>query len=608
MRTVWLPTRPLRAVLLLVAITVGLLALGPIPSAGAHAFLISSNPADGAQLPGAPSQLRLQLSETVVLEQTRIDLVGTGATVQPSHLRLEGASGDPEDPVELVGDLPRLTTGAYRVSWQTLSRDDLHRTAGVFVFGIGQRVAPAGVSEPLPRPEEALLRWLLFAALAACLGGSLAARLFGRAGLPIEARQAESIAADGALSAVLGSWLLLAVQAHSSRLSPPGLLSGSYGGHWLVRELGLVLLVAAAVRARRHPSGRLRALLTLTGAALAGLGAAELGHASSTGLTAVLADTCHLLAAAGWSGAVVLLAVLGYRGLRAGGEHARTVRAALRAFGAPATACIAVIVLSGLYLTSTVVASVDAALLTFYGRVLLAKLALFGAVGVLGWLNHRRVRQAGGPIRRSLLTDAGVALAVLGLAAVLVSSQPAQEPQYLPGAAPVTVPVLDGSVADLQQTLAVRPNLPGHNVVLAEVFDTRRPAPAPITGVSITVREVDGRRIGPLPAQRLPDGRWSTPLDLVSGGRAAVTISVRRAGLTSTDKSFSWVVGGASTASRPATVSNAPIGGLLKWLAALLLLALAGLAGGWLSRHGRPASDPTRPAAAGAELVKTGVG
>ena len=349
-------------------------------------------------------------------------------------------------------------------------------------------------------------------------------------------------------------------------------------------------------------------LLTLTGAALAGLGAAELGHASSTGLTAVLADTCHLLAAAGWSGAWYCWRCSATVGC---GPAASTRARYGQRCGpsvAPATACIAVIVLTGLYLTSTVVASVDAALLTFYGRVLLAKLALFGAVGVLGWLNHRRVRQAGGPIRRSLLTDAGVALAVLGLAAVLVSSQPAQEPQYLPGAAPVTVPVLDGSVADLQQTLAVRPNLPGHNVVLAEVFDTRRPAPAPITGVSITVREVDGRRIGPLPAQRLPDGRWSTPLDLVSGGRAAVTISVRRAGLTSTDKSFSWVVGGASTASRPATVSNAPIGGLLKWLAALLLLALAGLAGGWLSRHGRPASDPTRPAAAGAELVKTGVG
>lgn len=608
MRTVG---RRLGRIGMLAAIALGLLVLGPAPNAQAHAYLVGSNPADGASLPAAPTQLRLQFSETVVLDQTRIDVVAANGTVaRPDRLRIEGSSDDPEDPVELVGDLPALAPGAYRISWQTLSRDDLHRTAGVLVFGIGQRVAPVGVSEPMPRAEEAALRWTLFLAVSLALGGGLAARLCQRAGgrsLIAECVRSQYLSAVGAVVALPVSWLLLAEQASSAGLPIGRLLGSDYGLHWTVREAGLALLVGWALRARPLAARGSPGLLVVAGAVLTAVGSAELGHARGAGLTALLADSAHLLAAAIWSGAVLVLALAGLRGLRAGGERARAMRAAIRGFGRPAAVCVATVLVTGVYLSSTVIGSVDALLLTFYGRLLLVKLAAVLIVLALGLLNHRRVRRPGGPVRRGLAADALTMAAILGLAALLISSQPAREPQYIRPVAATTLPVVDGAAADLQQTLAVRPNLPGHDVLLAEVFDTRRPAPAPISAVFVTVTEVDSRTIGPVPAQRLADGRWSAPLELVSPGRALVTLSVRRPGMADTVRTFPWVIGGGGQATRPATVSDAPLAAPLRWLAALLgLLAVAG--GLWrLRRPAGPAGteEASRP---GRDLVSTGVG
>ena len=47
-------------------------------------------------------------------------------------------SEDTEEPVEVVATLPTLQRSSYRVSWETLSSDDLHRTSGVLVFGVGR--------------------------------------------------------------------------------------------------------------------------------------------------------------------------------------------------------------------------------------------------------------------------------------------------------------------------------------------------------------------------------------------------------------------------------------------------------------------------------------
>jgi copper transport protein len=590
----------LRRLVIALSAVLAVLVIAPAP-AQAHAFLQNSSPADGQVLASAPSQLRLQFSEAIVLEVTRIEIVGTdGALSTATKLRLAGKTEDTEDPVELVADLPSLPHGAFRVSWQTLSADDLHRTSGVFVFGIGQQVAAAGTSEPLPRGEEAALRWALFLALAGSFGGALAARLFRRRGYLLDAAAAcERICAVGSVGALLLSAALLFDQDRATGIGLRQLLGSPYGHRWLIRGAGLVLLIAAAVIAQRRPTSWTRGGLTGSGAVVVGAGSAVLGHAGAQpfGVSRVVADGAHLVAAATWAGAVLVLACVGYRQLRAGGIAAAATRSTLRGFAAPAAGCVAVLVVTGIYLSSTVVGSVDALLLTFYGRSLLVKVALFAGMSLVGLANHRRVRCAGGSVSSTLRIEAGLAALVLGATALLTSSQPANEQELV--RAPATVPILDGSVADLQQTLAIRPNRPGRNVVLVEVFDTRRPAPAPVSSVRITVTGADGRVSGPVNAMRLADGKWSASTDLAVAGRASVRVSVQRPGLAQAVHRYSWTVGGGQRV-RPATVSNAPIRGWLRAAsitAAVLLgglcLVLAARARRRAGRHAEPGADAT---------------
>ena len=114
--------------------------------ASAHAELVASTPADGDTVQEAPSQLLLRMSESVERTATRVTITDAlGHNVPTSAVTLRTKPGaDTEQPTTLVVDLPPLGAGQYRVSWTTLSSDDLHVTSGVMVFGVGQPVHSAG--------------------------------------------------------------------------------------------------------------------------------------------------------------------------------------------------------------------------------------------------------------------------------------------------------------------------------------------------------------------------------------------------------------------------------------------------------------------------------
>ena len=236
-------------------------------------------------------------------------------------------------------------------------------------------------------------------------------------------------------------------------------------------------------------------------------------------------------------------------------------------------------VATGVYLSSEVAGSVDAALLTTYGRTLLVKLAVAGIAGVLALVNTVRLRRAGprSAPRRTVLAEAAAAVGVLALAAVLTSGQPAMEPQLVRDPSRVPDRLVDGKVADLQEALSIRPNQPGPNVVLVDVFDTRRPAPSPVRQVLVSVTAAGGNAGRYLPAQPLADGRWTVNTDIGVTGPVTVRVTALRRGLPDTTGSYRWTVGGAPEQTRPAVVSTAPLRPVLRAAALLLALALSGL-------------------------------
>ena len=577
--------------------------VGPVPGAQAHAFLARSNPADGQVLAAAPAQLRLDFSESVVLAATQIDVVdGSGRHITPTGLTLvaqgdqdaadANAGQDTEEPVEVVAALPALGRGSYRVSWETLSSDDLHRTSGVLVFGVGQPVTAGGLDEPAPPPLEAGLRWLVLLGLSGALGGALAGYLLRRGGgaaprTPVRAVRRASLArrwsVGGAVAAASAALVLLVTQLAVAGGRAVPLLWSSYGLRWGLREVGLLVLLGATLGRPRLPRPDARRLTFAAGAALACLGTALLGH-SGTGtsphLTRVAASAAHVGAATTWSGCVVILAVVLAPWVRAGAARSlESARVVLRRFGPPAAVCVAVMVVTGVYLSSEVVGSVDAALLTVYGRTLLLKLAVAGVAGALALVNTVRLRRRGprSTPRRTVLAEALAALGVLALAAVLTSGQPAMEPQLVRSTTRAPDGLVDRKVADLQETVSIRPNRPGPNVVLVDVFDTRRPAPSPVRQVVVSLTSASGQegpslRAEPLPRRALV-GQHRPGVD---GRRQRCTSPRCVVGLPDTTTTYRWTVGGAPSPTRPAVVSTAPVGPLLRLAAVLLALALLG--------------------------------
>lgn len=177
--------------------------------------------------------------------------------------------------------------------------------------------------------------------------------------------------------------------------------------------------------------------------ALAGLGAAAsasfawTGHGARddgwTGVVHLASDVLHLLAASTWIGALAALAVMVWIASRGPGAGARqdTLNGLVRFSGIGVTV-VAVLVASGLA-NSWFLVGVDGLgrmLTTPYGRLLLAKLALFGLMLGLAAANRyrltprlaRALRDNGaadgtayGPIVASVLTETALAVAVLAL-------------------------------------------------------------------------------------------------------------------------------------------------------------------------------------------------
>ena len=589
--------------------------VGPAP-AQAHAYLARSAPADGAVLDRAPEVLSLSFTERVELSAARITLVdGDGRHWSITGLALRGPDGasvteaaDTEEPVTLVAGLPALPPNTYHVSWRTLSSEDLHNTSGTLVFGVGRQVTAAGTAGPVgPGPRETIARALGLLGLAVLLGGAGLVLLHAGAARhrpdpasTVVRRRLLTVSGYAGGLALVAAPLQLAIQlagASRSRL----LIDQLTSGRWLLRELGLAVLLAAMLRAARRPTAAARATVTVgaAGALAAAAGTALLGHPMGGPLRTALVGGVHVLAAAGWAGGVLATALALLPLVRRVPDRAEQVRALLRAFAALAVGCLILLLLTGLLLIGAQVVTVDALLGSPYGLLLLAKVVAAGAAGVLGLRTARRLRRADLP-RRGLLLEAGLLAVALGLAGALAAAGPGRGPAFPVADATRAVPQVSGQAADLVDTVAVRPNRPGRNVVSVTVGDTRRPAPGPVTGVSLLLTGPNGER-AVHPVTRTTGGWVVTVDDFRTPGEWRVGVTVLRDGLPPVTDTHPWLVPAGEPAGGAIRVSAAPLRPVLDraaGLLALLAVVTGALLLGWRWRARRP-DDSRRDTSAG---------
>ena len=253
------------------------------------------------------------------------------------------------------------------------------------------------------------------------------------------------------LLGLLFSGIALALLAAAMAGAPPWpvdqeaigmLLSGSATGTaWEARMAALVVASVAALVA----AGRAALLgLVAFAAAVALATLAWTGHGAmdegAVGWVHLGADILHLLAGGAWAGALLGLVLLVARPAgRVEAAHLTRTPRALHGVGRGGTILVGTIVVTGIVNVWLLVglAKLPDLPTTRYGQLLIAKLALFGAMLALASLNRFRLTPAfkrsiaaadhhGAlrALRRSLAVEASCAVAILALVAWLGTLEP----------------------------------------------------------------------------------------------------------------------------------------------------------------------------------------
>ena len=587
-------------------IATAVLSAGP---AWAHAEATGSVPADGSTVDRSPTAVEIRLTEPVELAATKVSLVdGSGhvlGTGGPALLRTLAAGR--EDPVTLTIPLPVLPPDTYRLSWTTVSSDDLHVTAGALVFGVQRAVAPAAAgrpADPLPAWGEVLSQAAIYLGLGGWMGSMLLLFLLRTGDGAVTAARTRLLRAGAvaASAAFAGGFAIMLVRASSfgGDVVPLAwsLVTGSTAGPpWACREVAAAGMVALSVTALHRPSLR-GPVLVGTAAPLALAAAvttALLGHVARSGPLLLATDTTHILATMVWAGTVIMAGAV-LLGARGTGRRA-LARAVLRRFGLIATAALTVLVATGLLLTGDRVASVDALLLSTYGRTLLLKItvvALGALAGLVTTLGLHRGKQSASRTSHAIRIEMVLLAGVLVLTAGLLSTHQASGPQWRPEASQAAQSSLTAD--DLVGTMDVRPNLPGRNFVAVSLFDSRRPAPAPVQAVRLLLHGPGGVSLVRTASPAGPNAYLLATDDLTASGPWEITVTALRPGLSPATATLTWTVPPMTITSRQPRYSLAPLTPYTGWLAGAVLAAGGAVLTLLLSRRSRrkACEDPTQ--------------
>ena len=415
------------------AVAVAAAAALAVPAAAfAHAQVVRTFPAYGARLQHPPDEVRIAFTEEIdgaALGLRVFAADGTVVSLRPE--RTPSGRG-------IAARLPALGRGGYTVRWHVLARDG-HVTSGVYTFGVRVAAPPPtqayGAADGPTRSED-LVRWAYFLALALLVGGLGFRLLVLRGPLPqaVE-RRFYAVSGAGVVAALQIGVLAFVLRAEDALQLPFGRLlyadlspiaSTAFGSAFIAMTLGYALAAALLFlawlterRALLWPSF-LVALGFASGLSLSGHSAADAGASWKS----ELADWVHLSAACLWVGGIVQL------GLVVWPLAPELRRRAFLGFSRIATVLIALILAAGVYLSVLRLPHLRDLWTTGYGQVLLVKLSLVAVA--LGWggFHHFVVAPAldrgsgGSRLRRSLVGESMVGMAVLLLAAVLVNSKP----------------------------------------------------------------------------------------------------------------------------------------------------------------------------------------
>jgi copper transport protein len=413
-----------RLVAALAAAAVALAVVLQASAASAHAALVKAEPADGAVVAAAPSELRLTFNEPV--SPLAIRLIGPdGRTVPLGDIAAANAG--------IAIAVPALQQGSHVLSWRVVSADG-HPVGGALVFSIGAPSAqpPSGApaaADPALRTALWLTRLAVYLGFAIGIGGAFFRAWIAvpDAGNAMPLREADPwifaalIAGLAATALSVGlqglDALEVALQEIGHRAAWETGLETAYGRTAIAAAFALF----AGVFASAATSQRLSRVLSLIALVGVGVALALSGHASNAEPQAVSrpAVFVHAVCMTFWVGALL---PLGFA-VRAEGRGGETLARFSRAIPVP----LVLLVASGLWLAYAQLDRIDALWTTDYGRVLFGKLVLVAMLLTLAAANRyrlvprfhaERTTAAARPLCLSVGTELAIAVAILALVAL----------------------------------------------------------------------------------------------------------------------------------------------------------------------------------------------
>jgi copper transport protein len=485
-------------------------------SVAAHALLLSSEPAANAVVATAPTAVRMTFTEPPDLRLSSVRVLDVSGANHASG----AATADAGDAATLTVPVETLADGVYTVAWRTVSSVDGHTAAGSFAFSVGAGTPPAGQG-PSGRsgsldaagtssvsPASVAARAATYLGLIALLGALLTSgALVGE-----RARRSGGLAPGGWLLAVAGSVAILVTQAADAGVSVADALDSSLGADlWLrlvpLLAAGPALLAAARVRSWRRPAMSIAVVLV----ALALLADAVASHAATVVAPPlnVGLQWLHAMGVAVWLGGLVGL-LLELRDPDLEGRARLVAR-----FSRWATVGILLVAVTGVVRAAFELHSPGELTSTDYGRLLVAKLALFGCLAALGAVNHFR-NVPGGERRVASVQRLGSLEVLLGTTAIVVASLLVTTPPpgdlagvgSVPGGAPATPPppsappaMISLQGADYATTvrvgLTITPGTPGPATFRASVVDYDTGDAVAVTGLKLRFVLPSHPEIGP---------------------------------------------------------------------------------------------------------------
>lgn len=563
----------MRRLLLAVALAVAGLVI-TAPAAFAHASLESTEPAAGAILSSAPREVVLRFTEPVRADRDAIRLFdATGAQLET------GALTQPEGRVVVVA-LPGLDDGGYAVAWKVISADG-HPIGGAFTWRVGEgstAVDPGVVRQVLDDQTASravgvtfgVVRFAVFAGLLVLAGGLFFTAVLWPAG---GARPAARRLLWAAWAATLAG-TLLGIGLQGADVGGLGVLDAlrpsvftdvldtTVGKVWLLRAL-LLVPVAGLLANVRHAGQR----WWQAGAAVLGIvlvaTPAFSGHADSGRWIEVAKalDVTHVAAAAVWLGGVAMLLVAGLRS----GVDPGDARTLAERFSAVALGAVIVVVATGTGQSIRQITTLDQ-LETAYGRLLAVKVVLvLGLVGVAS-LTRSALRgrlplddgvdadtdtgDAGaspvspsaqiGIVRRLVAAELVVALAVVGVTALLVDADPGYAVTRAAGPFDET-----RVVGDVLVNVVVVPGEVGPTDVHLYVDDPAGGLEPPVEASATFSLPARGIAGVPVPFARAGPAHWSAnDVDLPIAGEWTLQVQVLLTEVDRVTATFTIPIGG----------------------------------------------------------------